>query len=113
MGWLSPEELKQVLPAETSSFASPVPTQIVSNDEYMPSPQTAKQKECEARVKEMGDQMAKKLGISRRAFFQTAAGMAASFLAMNDTWGPVFGVSRAEAQTPVKRTTMFPPATPA
>ena len=100
MGWLSPEELKQVLPAETSSFASPVPTQIVSNDEYMPSPQTAKQKECEARVKEMGDQMAKKLGISRRAFFQTAAGMAASFLAMNDTWGPVFGVSRAEAQTP-------------
>ena len=50
---LSPEELDSVLPAETSSYPSPVPTQIVSNDEYMPSPQTVKQKEYEARIKEM------------------------------------------------------------
>src|SRR3954452_22341132 len=97
---LSPEELAQTLPAESSSFASPVPAQIVSNDEYMPSPQTAKQKEYEARIKALGSELAKKQGTTRRAFFKTAAGMAASYLAMNDTYGPVFGVSRAEAATP-------------
>jgi hypothetical protein len=44
--------------------------------------------------------MAKKLGTSRRRFFQTAAGMAASFLAMNKVYGPLFEVSEAEASTP-------------
>ena len=100
MSWLSKEELERVLPAETSAFPSPVPTQVVSSDEYLPSPQSAKQREYEARVKAYGSEMAQKLGMTRRRFFKTAAGMAASFLAMNDTWGPVFGVSRAEAQTP-------------
>jgi hypothetical protein len=97
---LSPEELARVLPAETSSFASPVPTQIVSNDEYMPSPQTEKQKQYEARVKELGTELAKKHGITRRKFFKSASGMAAAYLAMNDVYGPVFSVSRAEAATP-------------
>ena len=97
---LTPEELARVLPAETSSFPSPVPTQIVSNDEYMPSLQTEKQKEYEARIKTLGDDLAKKHGISRRRFFQTASGMAAAYLAMNDTYGPIFGVSQAEAATP-------------
>jgi hypothetical protein len=32
MGWLDPEELKQLLPAETSAFRSPIPTQSVSSD---------------------------------------------------------------------------------
>ena len=32
--------------------------------------------------------------MSRRRFFQTAAGMAAAFVAMNDVYGPLFGVSR-------------------
>ncbi len=45
-----PEELEQVLPAETSAFPSPIPTQCVSSDEYMPCPQTEKQREFEARV---------------------------------------------------------------
>jgi predicted TIM-barrel fold metal-dependent hydrolase len=66
----------------------------------MPCSQTPKQREFEARVKQMGAAMAKRLGISRRRFFQSAAGMATAFLAMNDTYGPIFGVSRAEAQTP-------------
>ena len=38
--------------------------------------------------------------MSRRKFFQTAAGMAAAFVAMNDVYGPIFGVSPAEAQSP-------------
>src|SRR5215471_12052666 len=90
----------ELLPAETASFASPIPTQFVSSDEFTPPPQTAQQKQVEARIKELGNQLAKHQGVSRRRFFQTAAGMAAAFVAMNDVYGPIFGVSRAEAQNP-------------
>jgi len=97
---MSPEELAQVAHAETRLFRSPIPTQSVSSDEFMPAPQTPRQREFEARVKAYGDEFGRHQGLSRRRFFQTAAGMAAAFLAMNDTYGPLFGVSRAEAQTP-------------
>jgi hypothetical protein len=43
----------------------------------MPSPQSARQKEFEARVKQIGAELAKKHGITRRRFFKTAGGMAA------------------------------------
>ncbi len=99
MSLLSPEELQRLSAAE-SLFPAPIPVQSVSSDEFMPAPQTARQREFEARVKELGARTARKLGMSRRRFFQTAAGMATAFLAMNDTYGPLFGVSRAEAQTP-------------
>ncbi len=100
MGLLSAEELKQLLPAETSAFPSPIPTQSVSSDEFMPAPQTAKQREFEARIKEYGSELARHQGMSRRAFFKTAAGMAAAFVAMNETYGPLYEVSRAEAAIP-------------
>ena len=38
--------------------------------------------------------------MSRRAFFKTAAGMAAAFVAMNETHGALYDVSRAEAAIP-------------
>src|SRR6516225_11540636 len=100
MKFLSDEQLKQLRPAETSSFPSPVPTQIVASDEYMPVPQTAKQREVEARLKEMSGRLARQQGLSRRRFFQTAAGMAASFVAMNQVFGRLFEVTEAEAATP-------------
>src|ERR1700704_1114871 len=100
MSMLSPEEHARLSPAESTLFPSPIPVQSVSSDEFMPCSQTPKQREFEARVKQMGAAMAKRLGVSRRRFFQSAAGMATAFLAMNDTYGPIFGVSRAEAQTP-------------
>src|SRR5437868_7965013 len=100
MKFLSDDELQKLQPAERSSFPSPVPTQIVSSDEYMPVPQSEKQREVEARLKEMSDQLARRQGVSRRHFFQTAAGMAASFVAMNQVFGRLFEVSMAEAATP-------------
>ena len=100
MSMLSEEELARLQPAEATLFPSPIPVQSVSSDEFMPAPQTAKQKEFEKRVKAIGAELAPRFGMSRRAFFKTASGMAAAFLAMNDTYGPMFGVSRAEAQTP-------------
>src|SRR4051794_22796874 len=100
MKFLSDDQINDLLPAETSAFPSPVPTQIVSSDEYLPFPQTAQQREVEARLKELSDRLARQQGLSRRHFFQTAAGMAASFVAMNQVFGRLFEVSMAEAATP-------------
>jgi len=99
MSMLSHDELRELSPAE-ELYPSPIPVQSVSSDEFMAGPQTAKQREFEARVKRMGAEQAQRLGMSRRRFFQSAAGMATAFLAMNETYGPIFGISRAEAQTP-------------
>src|SRR3974377_504733 len=97
MKFLTDEQVGQLQPAETASFPSPVPTQIVSSDEYMPAPQTAKQREVEARLKELSDRLARRQGLSRRRFFQTAAGMAASFVAMNQVFGRLFEVPEGGA----------------
>ena len=97
---MSPDEIARLVPAETATFRSPIPTQAVSSDEFLPAPQTEKQREFEARVKQLGSELAKKQGISRRTFFQGAAGMAAAFVAMNETYGPFYTVSKAEAATP-------------
>ncbi len=99
MSWLSETDLEQLSSAE-SMFASPIPVASVSSDEFMPETQSAKQRQFEARVKEVGNTLSRKLGVSRRRFFQTPAGMAAAFVAMNDTFGSMFTVSQAEAATP-------------
>lgn len=97
---LSPEDIEALMPAERTRFRSPIPTCSVSSDEFTPAPQTPRQREFEARLKQLGTELARNQGVSRRRFFQGAAGMAAAFVAMNDTYGPLFGVSLAEAATP-------------
>jgi uncharacterized protein len=98
--YLSKRELEQTEPAEVAAFRSPVPTQVVSNGEFNPIPQTPQQRQVEARIKELADTTAKKLGLSRRRFLRTGSGMAAAFLAMNDVYGRFFDVSAAEAAEP-------------
>jgi len=100
MGWLTDDERSVLQPAETALPRLPIPVQAVSSDEFMPVPQTPRQRELEKRLQTLGARLAKHQGLSRRQFFRTASGMAAAFLAMNDTYGPVFGVSEAEAATP-------------
>jgi uncharacterized protein len=94
---MSDEEMRLVAPAETDAFHSPVPTQVVSNGEYNPLPQTEQQRQVEGLIKEMADVQAKRHGMDRRQFLATSAGMATAFLAMNKVFGPVFDVSEAEA----------------
>jgi hypothetical protein len=98
--YLTPRELAQTEPADEKAFRSPVPTQIVSNGEFNPMPQTAQQRAVEAGVKEIAAANAARLGMSRRGFLQTSCGMAAAFLAMNQVFGPLFEVSPAEAAHP-------------
>lgn len=97
-GFLTDDDIAALREAEHSMFPSPIPTQVVSSDEFWPMPQTARQKQVEARIKAMADEIGPKQGMDRRRFLQTSAGMAAAFLAMNEVYGPIYGVSRAEAQ---------------
>jgi hypothetical protein len=107
--WLSDEQLAKCAPAETEGFYSPVPTRMVSNGEYMPIPQTGQQKQVEARVKELTNSAAKKLGISRRKFLATSGGMAACFVAMNEVYGKFFDVEPAEMYEPAASEGHAPP----
>jgi hypothetical protein len=97
--WLTDRERKDVTTADELDigFTSPIPTQIVSNGEYNPPPQSEKQRQVEGRIKELADEYARKLNMDRRQFLKTASGMAVAFLAMNQVFGPVWDVSEAEA----------------
>src|SRR5438034_1395815 len=88
--YLTDAELERTAPAEVASFKGPVPTQIVSNGEFNPPPQTQEQRRVESRVDALAGDLAPRHGLSRRQFLASSAGMAAAFLAMNDVFGPPF-----------------------
>src|SRR5882724_10114356 len=75
---------------------SPVPTQVVSNEEFIPRPQNAQQKQVETLVGVLADERAKRLGMERRAFLASSMGMAMAFLAMNRVYGNHWDVEEAE-----------------
>ena len=109
--WLSDEQLTKLTRAdEANLFHSPIPTQMVSNGEHMPIPQTEDQKKVEARIKEIAEQASRKLNISRRQFLAGTGGMAAGFLAMNDVYGQMFKVDAAELFEPAAHAKNGPPA---
>ena len=94
--YFTEREYGRVEPAE-NAFQSPIPTQVVSNGEFNPPPQSRRQKQVEERIKELADSHGAKQGLDRREFLRTGSGMAAAFLAMNEVYGDVFKVSEAEA----------------
>ncbi len=99
--WLSEREQRLVEGAETASAETPIPTQIVSNGEYLPPRQSETQKRVERRIMELADINGKRLGLSRRQFLRTSCGMAAAFVAMKEIYGvDVFKVDAAEAREP-------------
>jgi uncharacterized protein len=97
---LSKEDYQKLLAAENTSFPSPIPTQEVSNGEFMPNRQSRKQGEFEARIKDMGERLGMRHGVSRRQFLKSVSGMAAAFVAMNEVYGHFFEVDAAEAAIP-------------
>jgi predicted TIM-barrel fold metal-dependent hydrolase len=98
--FLSNEELKRLDPAETHAWESPIPTRPISNGEFFPGHQSKEQKQVESLIQTAAESMGKKLGLKRRQFLKTAAGMASAFLAMNKVYGKVFEVNPVEAATP-------------
>ena len=77
-------------------FAAPLPTRIVSNEEFVPPPQTSAQARVESLVHSYAKHAASRLGLRRRDFLKTAGGMAAAFLAMNTVFGKFFDVLDVE-----------------
>src|SRR5205823_4827995 len=74
----------------------PVPTQVVSNEEFIPRPQNDKQKQVEYLTGVLGEEKAKKLGTDRRSFMAGSMGMATAFLASNMVYGNCWDVSEEE-----------------
>jgi uncharacterized protein len=85
---------------ESNMFQSPIPTQMISNGEYMPAPQTSQQKHVEHRIRELSESASRKLGMDRRRFLTSTGGMAAALLAMNEVFGHFFDVSPLEMFEP-------------
>jgi predicted TIM-barrel fold metal-dependent hydrolase len=79
---------------------SPVPTQVVSNEEFIPRPQNQQQKQVEDLIRTMSEEKARKLGMDRRSFMASSMGMATCFLASNMVYGRHWEVSEEETLDP-------------
>ncbi len=75
---------------------SPIPTQVVSNEEFLPRPQTEKQKQVESLTMEMGAANARKLNMSRRAYMASSLGITTALLAQNRVFGAVWDIDKEE-----------------
>ena len=78
------------------TLPAPVPTQIVSNEEFLPIRQTDEQACVERVTRELVEKTAARRGLTRRDFLKTTGGMAAALLAMNDAFGRFFNIGEIE-----------------
>ena len=77
-------------------YSTPLPTRIVSNDEFIPPPQTPAQARVEMLTRALAAKGASRTGMSRRDFLRTSGGVAAAFMAMNSVFGTFFDVLDVE-----------------
>jgi uncharacterized protein len=75
---------------------TPMPTQAVSNEEFIPRPQNPRQKQLESLIGAMAEERSRKLNVDRRAFMASSLGLATCFAASNRVYGKVFDVDEAE-----------------
>ncbi|MGI9101972.1 MAG: amidohydrolase family protein [Terriglobales bacterium] len=94
-GWVRKSELDAWL----DRFL-PVPTQVVSNEEYTPIAQTPQQRRVEQEIVAGAIRQAKQVGTNRRSFLKTTCGMALAFAAMNTVFGDLFKVEAEELFEP-------------
>ena len=78
----------------------PLPTRLVSNEEFPPLPQTPAQRAVEHRILADAGRLGPRLGLGRRDFLRTSGGIATSLLAMNAVFGRFFDVLPVEAAEP-------------
>ncbi len=87
---------------------SPIPTQVVSNEEFIPRPQTEQQRQVEYLTGVLAEEKAKKLGMDRRSFMASSMGMATAFLAANKVYGNYWEVEEAETLDPAVTAEKWP-----
>jgi predicted TIM-barrel fold metal-dependent hydrolase len=93
--WLTPADRAALLRPE--AFEYPIPTQIISNGEHSPPPQSEQQRQLQARLGSDVDMFAAKARLDRRSFLQSSMALSAAFVSLNGIFGPVFDVAHAEA----------------
>ncbi|MCS1409342.1 MAG: hypothetical protein M2R45_02522 [Verrucomicrobia subdivision 3 bacterium] len=87
---------------------SPIPTQIVSNEEFIPRPQNERQQQWEHLIRKLAEEKSKKLGMNKRDFLRSSMGMATAFLASNMVYGDYWEVEAAETLEPSATEEKFP-----
>jgi hypothetical protein len=70
---LTDDEIAELVPSELLPHHTPIPTQVVSSDEFYPDSQNPRQREVEARLLAMDDELGKRQGIDRRRLFSAYA----------------------------------------
>jgi predicted TIM-barrel fold metal-dependent hydrolase len=73
--------------APEAELASPIPFRTCSNGEFVPPPETARDRRAAELFRTMVDERARRLGISRRDFVHSACGTATALLVMNQVYG--------------------------
>ncbi|MBM3810557.1 MAG: hypothetical protein FJW20_02860 [Acidimicrobiia bacterium] len=87
---------------------SPVPTQMISTEEFVPRRQNPEQKQVEATIGEMAEANSKRLGMNRRDYMRTSMGIATVWLAKNKVYGKHIEVEEAEAFEPAATEEKYP-----
>src|SRR3546814_3068948 len=77
MRFMPLDRKKRCEAAESLCSGLPIPTQVVASDEFMPVPQTERQRTVERGLLEIADTVSPRHGLDRRKFLRTSGGMAA------------------------------------
>jgi predicted TIM-barrel fold metal-dependent hydrolase len=95
-GWVRKSELDAYLGRHL-----PVPTQVVSNGEFYPLPQTREQRAVERLTIDACARAARRLRVDRHDYLRTSCGMASAISAMNQVFGDFFAVNADETTDPL------------
>src|SRR5438128_1616290 len=90
---------------------SPIPCQMISNEEISPVAQTEVERRLEQTILDDAERYSKRIGIDRRTFLRTSGGMACAFLALNKVFGRFYDVDEAEVFDPAATAEKLPKGT--
>ena len=98
--WLTARQLQHLQRGYRKRVETPIPTQVVSSGECFPPPQSRRQAQAEALMREKTDFYAGRQGMPHQRYLRSPSGMAVAFMAMNQVYGDVYRVDPAEAEDP-------------
>lgn len=98
--WLDERQITEIASLDDGQPGWPVPTQMISNGEFLPIAQTPAQRRVEHELAQLTASHSRRLGISRRDFLRSSVGMTAAFAAMNSVFGTYFNDANAAALDP-------------
>src|SRR5439155_17677113 len=93
---------------EQRGIQSPLPTQVVSNEEFIPRPQNEQPKQVGHLAAVLPYQTPRRLGMDRRSYLASSMGMATAFVASNMVFGSHWEVEAAEMLEPAATDEKWP-----